>query len=114
MEENGFGDVRIEPKGEFSSISKSAAEFLNFLSMSYKNSGCLIMTVNEFRQRIMRWEAIDDPIGDMYIGEIMTSDDPRKIALQSAGSPKSNSKRYEDDYGVITYDPKKLLYFKAN
>lgn len=111
LAENDFGDVRIEPRGEFSSISKAAAEFLNYISMAYKNSGCLIMTVNEFRTRILRWEALDGPIGDMYIGEILSQDDPRRMALQAAGPPSSNKKRFEDDEGVISYNPNELLYY---
>lgn len=113
LAENGYGDVTIEGKGEFSSTSKAAAEFLEKIALAYKNSGALTMTVNEFRTRIMRWNSLENEIGDKFIGEVMSADDPRQVQERMAaiGKPASNAKRYEDRTGIYTYCPKELAYF---
>jgi hypothetical protein len=63
----GIDDVEIQMSGEYGSVSINAANFGLLVSQIGSN----IMTVNEFRTRVLRWEPLEDEkAGDAWLGDI--------------------------------------------
>ena len=101
---NGYDDITIGAKGEFGAISKAAAIFAYNLSQTKTK----IITVNEFRTRVLRWEPLDGPEGDMFIGDVNTKQELAK----AIGKPtKSIIRRYSDDLEVRIWSPDELRYY---
>lgn len=61
----GVNDIKLQSSGEYGSISKTAAEFGKLIA----EMGADVMTVNEFRVKVLHFEPLDGPEGDRFIGE---------------------------------------------
>lgn len=72
-------DLMIHPAGEYGSVSKTASEF----GMNIAQMGCDVMTVNEFRMKVLHWEPLEGPDGEEYIGNI-TNEANMQSAIGSA------------------------------
>lgn len=100
IEEMGFEGIRIEVDGEFSSISVSAAEFGKLISQM----GQAIMSVNEFRTKVLKWAPLDSSFGDKMIGELAEADIPKAM-----GSPKSI--KYSVNENLIRHKFDQIAYY---
>lgn len=108
LDENGFQGIRLGSKGEFSSISKAAAIFAKEIASTKTK----MITVNEFRTRVLRWDPLDGPDGDAYIGDVNTVQDMSKAIGNNPTARKSLIKMYSDDLSVRTYDTEELRYVR--
>jgi hypothetical protein len=105
LAEAGFDGIYLSARGEFGAISKAAAMF----ALAIAQTKTKIITVNEFRTRVMRWESLDGPEGDAYIGDMNTQSDVAK----AIGKPtKSMIKRYNDDLEVRIWTPEELKWYR--
>ena len=104
----GIDDVEIVYSGEYSSISKNSGEFSQLLA----NAGARIMTVNEFRQRCLRWEALPELDG-VFIGdakfELMEAQ-----AAQALMPPPAASKKEWEDYFQKAVGPKNPMFVQTD
>lgn len=105
LEEAGFEGIYLGARGEFGAISKAAAMF----ALALAQTKTKIITVNEFRTRVLRWEALDGPEGDKFVGDVNTQQDLSK----AIGKPtKSLIKTYSDDLEVRIWTPEELRWYK--
>lgn len=114
----GVEGVYLQQKGEFGAISNVCAEFgLNIAKM-----GCDIMTVNEFRIRILHWEPLAKG-GDAYLGNVLneaalmkaakpaTSAKERQEAFESMLGAKDQILTLRSDVQILRYDPREMRYW---
>ncbi len=95
--------VQMKYSGEYSSICLSAAEFgANIAQMS-----CNSITVDEFRTRILHWEALGGPDGAEFIGNVAN----KAALLKNAGNAASNKDLAKvEEYLQKAVGPKQRLY----
>jgi hypothetical protein len=77
----GIDNVKIQASGEFSSVTKTAAEVGKLIS----EMGADVMTVNQFRTDIMHISPLDGELGERFLGEVT-----REAALAKAKNSGSN------------------------
>jgi hypothetical protein len=77
----GIDNVKIQASGEFSSVTKTAAEVGKLIS----EMGADVMTVNQFRTDIMHISPLDGELGEKFLGEVT-----REAAMAKAKNSGSN------------------------
>ena len=102
----GFDDVELQFSGEYSSLSKSAAEF----AFNIAQCGANIITVNEFRTRVMHWEPLDGADGDKYIGNVKNAALLLKQAATSTPPGRGGGKKDMDYYLEQVFGPKEPMF----
>lgn len=63
-------DVQIRASGEFGSISTAAADF----GVKIAQMGARILTVDEFRTKVLHWEPYGGELGSAFIGDLLNQD----------------------------------------
>lgn len=112
--------IYIQQKGEFGAISKICAEFGKIVA----EMGADVMTVNEFRVKVLHWNPLEDARGDMYIGHFInevnmlkaakpeTSAKERKELLETMFGPAYTSTIKGREVEFIKYDPQDIKHWQ--
>lgn len=102
----GIEDVELVFSGEYSSTSKNAAEFGFYMSQI----GSDIITVDEFRTRILHWEAIGGAEGAKYIGDMKNA-----AMLMKGAANSANSKDWDqvDHFMQKAFGPKSPAFVQS-
>ncbi len=115
----GKEGIYIQQSGEFGAVSKVCAEF----GAAIAKMGADIMTVNEFRTKVLHWDKKDGPEGEQYIGKYInesmmlkaqqkeTSPAERKAIFEEMFGPQGQSKVMGRDVEFVRYDPKEIKYW---
>lgn len=99
----GVHNIFIQESGEFNSVSKSAAEFGKIVS----DMGSNVITVNEFRTKVLRWEPLEDEeLGNSFLGSIKNE----ALLAKATQTPSGKSMRI-DGKKFIKHRPSEIKYY---
>lgn len=102
----GITNIKLHAKGEFSSISKTAAEFAKYVS----EIGAPSMSVDEFRVRVLHWEPIGGTLGRTLLGTVIQSKDAMGNPVLTDGilAPDSLNSQIEPMLKAYRHNPKDI------
>lgn len=114
----GIDGIYIQASGQFGATSKICAEF----GLAIAKMGCDLMTINEFRSKILHWEPLEKG-GDQFVGHVLNEALLMKAAKPATGS-KERKEIFEEmlgpenvinikrsDVEFIKYDPRVIKYW---
>lgn len=116
MEQEG---IYIQQSGEFGAISLVCAQF----GAAIAKMGADIMTVNEFRTKVLHWNKLEGPEGDQYIGKYIneammlkaqqkdTTPSERKAIFEEMFGKKDSSIVKGREVNFLRFDPKEVKYW---
>jgi len=99
--------VTLKMAGEYGSISKSAAEFGKLIS----ECGADIMTVNEFRRKVLHFEESSESNGEQYLGQVDREIEEKKSSKPASPASKRKIEILPNGTKIIKHFPREIKYY---